>query len=186
MQFPTSRPRRLRRGEPLRALVRETRLSVEQLILPLFICPGEKVRRPVAAMPGVSQLSADQAIADCREAAELGIPGVILFGLPEGKDEVGSESWSERGVVQRAVRAIKQALPELLVITDVCLCEYTSHGHCGVIEHGEVQNDKTLELLARMAVSHARAGLTMTMSAPSWRSSSTSRRASSPLAGSIW
>ncbi len=158
MQFPANRPRRLRRGEPLRALVRETRLSVEQLILPLFVCPGEKVRRPVAAMPGVFQLSADQAVADCREAAALGIPGVILFGLPEKKDAVGTESWSERGVVQRAVRAVKEALPDLLVITDVCLCEYTDHGHCGVLRDGEVDNDQSLELLARQALSHAQAG----------------------------
>jgi len=156
--FPVFRSRRTRRTPALRALVRETRLSVEQLILPLFVCPGEGVRKPVGSMPGVFQTSVDELVKDAREAFELGIPAVLLFGIPESKDEIGSLSWHEEGVVQRAARALKQQLPDLLVITDVCMCEYTSHGHCGVL-HGEtVANDETLELLAKQALSHARAG----------------------------
>lgn len=156
--FPVYRPRRTRRTAQLRGLVRETRLSVDQLILPLFVCPGTGVRKPVGSMPGVFQTSVDELVKDAREAFELGVPAVLLFGLPESKDETGSISWHEHGVVQEGIRAIKQALPELLVITDVCMCEYTSHGHCGVL-HGEVvANDETLELLARQALSHARAG----------------------------
>ena len=158
MGFPTTRLRRLRGSEPLRRLVRETRLAVDDLVLPLFVCPGERIRQEVPSMPGVWRVSPDRVAAECREAAGLGIPGVILFGMPEGKDAAGSESWSEGGVVQRAVRAIKEALPGLLVITDVCLCEYTDHGHCGLIRGGSVDNDPTLELLARQALSHARAG----------------------------
>jgi porphobilinogen synthase len=139
-------------------MVRETRLSAADLILPLFVVPGEGVRRPVGAMPGVYQTSVDELLRDAAEAHELGIPAVLLFGIPASKDEVGSEGYAEDGVVQRAVRALKRELPELVVVTDVCLCEYTSHGHCGVIAGGGVDNDATLELLARQALSHARAG----------------------------
>jgi porphobilinogen synthase len=157
-KFPEYRPRRLRRTAALRRMVRETRLSPADLILPLFVVPGEGVRRPVGAMPGVSQTSVDELLRDAAEAHELGIPAVLLFGIPASKDEVGSEGYAEDGVVQQAVRALKRELPELVVITDVCLCEYTSHGHCGVIAGGGVDNDATLELLARQALSHARAG----------------------------
>jgi len=157
-QFPVYRPRRTRRTPALRGLVRETRLSVEQLILPFFVVPGQGVRKPVGSMPGVFQTSVDELVKDAREAYELGIPAVLLFGIPESKDATGSLSWHEHGVVQEGVRAIKQALPDLLVITDVCMCEYTSHGHCGVLHGEQVDNDETLELLARQALSHARAG----------------------------
>jgi porphobilinogen synthase len=157
-QFPEYRPRRLRRGETMRRLARETRVTVDDLILPLFVVGGEGVRRPVGYMPGVEQTSVDGLVADAREAAELGIPAVLLFGVPAEKDEDGSAAWAQEGVVQQGVRALKRELPELLVITDVCLCEYTSHGHCGVVHGGEVLNDETVELLARQAVSHARAG----------------------------
>jgi porphobilinogen synthase len=158
MSFPRERPRRLRRGERLRSLVRETRLTPEQLIYPLFVVPGEGVRRPIETLPGCSHLSPDQAAREARDVEALGIAGVILFGLPESKDETGTRGLADDGVVQRAVRAIRSECRDLLVITDVCLCEYTSHGHCGVLEGGEVKNDPTLELLSRMAVSHARAG----------------------------
>ncbi|MEX2583383.1 MAG: porphobilinogen synthase [Gemmatimonadota bacterium] len=157
-RFPDHRPRRLRRSEPLRALVRETRLEPADLILPLFVTEGEGRRTPVSSMPGVDQTSVDELLNDAREAFGLGIPSVILFGVPDRKDEVGSSGYDDSGVVQRAIRALKREIPELLVITDVCLCEYTSHGHCGVIRGEEVDNDGTLPLLARMAVSHARAG----------------------------
>ncbi|TVP55063.1 MAG: porphobilinogen synthase [Gemmatimonadales bacterium] len=152
------RGRRLRRSPALRALVRETRLSAEQLILPLFVVSGEGIRRPVSSMPGVEQLSVDEVAAEGPRLAELGIGGVILFGIPTLKDPEGSGAWDESGVVQEAVRALKATAPGLLVVTDVCLCEYTDHGHCGVLEGGRVQNDPTLDLLARSAVSHARAG----------------------------
>jgi porphobilinogen synthase len=158
MSFPVHRPRRLRRTPALRRLVAEARPSADGLVLPLFVVPGSGVARPVAAMPGVAQLSIDRTVEECRAAFDLGVPAVILFGLPERKDAVGSEAYAESGVIQRAVAAIKRALPELLVVTDVCLCEYTDHGHCGVIRDGQVENDPTLELLAREAVSHARAG----------------------------
>jgi porphobilinogen synthase len=158
MSFPTHRGRRLRRNEALRGLVRETRLSAAGLIYPMFVCPGQKVRQEVSSMPGVFQQSADQIVEECREVESLGIPGVILFGLPEKKDARGLSSIAADGVVQRAVEAIRKAKLKLLVITDVCLCEYTDHGHCGVIEDGEVANDATLEILAKQAVSHARAG----------------------------
>jgi len=156
--FPEYRPRRLRRTEPLRRMVRETRLTPDNLILPLFVVPGDGVRRPVFSMPGVDQTSIDALIRDAREAYDLGIPAVLLFGLPEYKDETGSRGYAQDGIVQRAIAALKQELPDLIVITDVCLCEYTSHGHCGVIRDGEVLNDESVELLARQAVSHARAG----------------------------
>jgi len=158
MSFPTHRGRRLRRNEALRGLVRETRLSAAGLIYPMFVCPGQKVRQEVSSMPGVFQQSADQIVEECREVESLGIPGVILFGLPEKKDSRGMSSIVADGVVQRAIEAIRKAKLKLLVITDVCLCEYTDHGHCGVIEDGEVVNDATLDILAEQAVSHARAG----------------------------
>jgi porphobilinogen synthase len=158
MSFPTDRPRRLRSSETLRRLVRETHLSADDLIQPLFIVPGEKIRREISSLPGQFHLSVDEAAAEARRIAAVGVPGVILFGIPDHKDETGSAAWDEQGEVQRATRAMKQAAPELLVMTDVCLCEYTSHGHCGVIAHEHVENDPTLELLARTAVSHARAG----------------------------
>jgi porphobilinogen synthase len=158
MTFPIDRPRRLRRSEALRGLVRETRLSAAGFIYPMFVCPGNKVRKEVTSMPGIYQQSADQIVKECREAEALGIPGVILFGLPEKKDARGASSLAADGVVQKAIEAIRKAKLNLLVITDVCLCEYTDHGHCGVIEHGEIANDPTLEILAEQALSHARAG----------------------------
>jgi len=142
----------------MRRLVRETRLSPSQFILPLFVCPGEGVRREIGAMPGNYQLSIDELVRECAEVQSLGIGGVILFGLPESKDEIASGAYAEDGIVQRAIRALKRELPSLLVVTDVCNCEYTSHGHCGKIVDGDVDNDATLEWLARSAVSHARAG----------------------------
>jgi len=158
MTFPVHRPRRLRRTESLRRLVRETHLVPEQLVLPLFVRAGTKLRRPIEAMPGVAQTSVDEMLRDAERAAKAGVGGVLLFGIPEHKDATGTESWADDGAVQRAVRALKQELPDLVVITDVCLCEYTDHGHCGVLVNGDVDNDATLELLAREAVSHARAG----------------------------
>jgi porphobilinogen synthase len=158
MTFPTHRPRRLRRTEALRGFVRETRLSTSGLVYPMFACPGTKVRTEVSSMPGIFQQSVDQIVEECREVAELGIPAVILFGLPDKKDEVGSEASDPNGAVQRAIEAIRKAKLDLLVITDVCLCEYTSHGHCGVIEKGDVANDPSVERLAAAALSHARAG----------------------------
>jgi porphobilinogen synthase len=158
MTFPVHRPRRLRRTEALRGLVRETRLATSGLVYPMFACPGTKVRSEVSSMPGVFQQSVDQIVEECREVADLGIPGVILFGLPSHKDETGSEVASADGAVQRSIETIRKAKLNLIVITDVCLCEYTSHGHCGVIKDGEVANDPTLEILASAALSHARAG----------------------------
>ena len=158
MAFPITRPRRLRRTALLRDMVRETALSPRDFIYPLFVCPGRDQAQPVTSMPGVSQLSVDRAAAEAEHVWRLGIPGVILFGIPETKDPLGSEAWAEHGVVQQAVRAIKDKAPDLLVMTDVCLCEYTDHGHCGVIHDGAVDNDDTLELLVREALSHARAG----------------------------
>src|SRR5579863_4337751 len=158
MTFPVERPRRLRKTELLRRLVRETRLSPDSLIYPLFVCPGSSVRQEVASMPGVFQQSADRIVEDCHEVESLGIPGVILFGLPETKDPRGASSLAKDGVVQRAISAIRNAKLKLVVITDVCLCEYTDHGHCGVIENGDVANDATLPILAAQASSHARAG----------------------------
>jgi len=158
MMFPEYRPRRLRRTESLRAMVRETNVGVQDLVYPLFVAPGSGLKKPIGAMPGCFQLSADTAVEEARQVFDLGIPAVILFGLPEQKDPRGSHAWSASGVVQKAVSAIKKAVPELLVITDVCLCEYTSHGHCGVLSKGQVDNDATLELLAKTALSHAVAG----------------------------
>jgi len=159
--FPVQRPRRLRRSEALRGFVRETNLTTNGLVYPMFACPGTKVRAEVSSMPGVFQQSPDQIAEECREVADLGVPGVILFGLPEHKDPTGSEAASAQGAVQRSIEAIRKAKLDLLVITDVCLCEYTSHGHCGVIKDGEVLNDPTLDLLAEAALSHARAGADM-------------------------
>jgi porphobilinogen synthase len=159
--FPIYRGRRLRRTNAMRALVRENTLSAGQLILPLFVVPGHGVRKPVGSMPGVSQTSIDQLLQDAREAFQLGVGAVILFGIPDHKDERGTSGYADDGIVQEAVRALKRELPDLLVITDVCLCEYTSHGHCGIIRDGDVHNDETLELLARQALSHARAGADM-------------------------
>jgi len=158
MPFPAERPRRLRRSERLRAMVRETRVAPAQLIYPLFVAPGRGLRREIPSLPGCFHLSADEAAREAREVEALGIGGVMLFGLPQGKDPLGSQGYADDGVVQASVRAIRAECRDLLVVTDVCLCEYTSHGHCGIVADGEVENDPTLELLARMAVSHARAG----------------------------
>ncbi len=152
------RPRRLRRTDTLRRLVRETHLRPEDFIYPMFAVPGDKVREEVPSMPGVYRLSAEHLVREAREAADLGVPAVLLFGLPRKKDETGSEAASPRGTVQQAVRRLKKEVPNLLVITDVCLCGYTSHGHCGLIQGGEVDNDASLEVLAQVAVSHAEAG----------------------------
>jgi porphobilinogen synthase len=158
MSFPVHRLRRTRRTEALRGMVRETRLTTAGFIYPMFVCPGKKVRKEVGSMPGIYQQSVDQIVEECREVESLGIPAVILFGLPESKDARGSSSLAKTGVVQQAIEAIKKAKLNLLVITDVCLCEYTDHGHCGVVEHDEILNDPTLEILAQQALSHARAG----------------------------
>jgi porphobilinogen synthase len=158
MPFPTHRLRRLRATGRLRGLVRETRLDPAHFILPLFVCPGEGVRREIGSMPGNYQLSIDELVKECAEVQSLGIGGVILFGLPESKDENASGAYDENGIVQRAIRALRRELPELLIVTDVCNCEYTSHGHCGLIKDGDVDNDATLQWLAKTALSHARAG----------------------------
>ncbi len=158
MGFPIHRPRRLRLNEHIRRMVAETRLSVDDLIQPFFVVPGERVRNPVPSMPGVCQLSIDYLVDEVKKARDLGIPAIILFGIPEKKDPIASEAYAENGIVQRAVRAIKEKVDGILVITDVCLCEYTSHGHCGLVKGDEILNDPTLELLAKTAVSHAKAG----------------------------
>jgi len=158
MPFPVQRMRRNRASEALRRLVRETLLSPDDFILPLFACPGEGVRRAINSMPGNYQLSIDELVKECVEALRFGIGGVILFGIPESKDEIASGAYADNGIVQQAVRAVKRELPKLLVITDVCNCEYTSHGHCGLVVGDDVQNDPTLVWLAKTAVSHARAG----------------------------
>jgi porphobilinogen synthase len=159
MSFPQTRLRRLRATRALRGLVRETRLEPADFVYPMFVAHGLDRREPIEAMPGVDRLSIDHAVTEAKEAAELGIPAVLLFGIPAAKDEEGSGAWDEEGIVQLATRAIKEAVPQTLVITDVCLCEYTSHGHCGVVRaDGRVDNDATLELLARTACSQARAG----------------------------
>src|SRR4051812_45691593 len=155
--FPAYRGRRLRRTESLRRLVRETTLMPSQLVLPLFVRNGNGFRRPIESMPGVSQTSPDELERDVTAAAEAGVGGIILFGIPENKDETGSEAWAEDGAVQNAVRLVKKNIPHVVVITDVCMCEYASHGHCGILRDGEVVNDETLELLARASVSHAAA-----------------------------
>ncbi|HZD59576.1 MAG TPA: porphobilinogen synthase [Anaerolineae bacterium] len=161
MYFPTYRPRRLRKNENFRRMMREATLSVDDLIYPLFAAPGEGFKKEISSMPGNYQLSIDLIIEEAKEVRDLGIPAVLLFGIPEVKDEAGSGAYEEEGIVQEAIRAIKKEVPELLVVTDVCLCEYTSHGHCGIVRDGEVLNDITLELLAKTAISHAEAGADM-------------------------
>ena len=158
MSFPINRPRRLRRSEAIRSLARETRLSTHGFVYPMFVCPGKNVRKPISSMPGVAQQSVDKFLEECREVEQLGIPGVILFGIPEKKDALGTEAYAADGVVQHAIEAVRRAKLNLLVMTDVCLCEYTDHGHCGIVENGEVKNDPTLALLAAESLSHARAG----------------------------
>jgi porphobilinogen synthase len=178
MAFPVDRPRRLRRNEAMRSFVRETRLSPEGFVYPLFVCPGEGIRKPIGSMPGVFNLSIDEAVKECAEAKALGIPSVILFGLPESKDEIATGAWADDGIVQKAARAIKREVAGLLLMGDVCLCEYTSHGHCGIVENSpeaksvgaaaataiaaeeyEILNDASLDLLAKTAVSQAKAGM---------------------------
>ena len=159
MQFPDYRPRRMRRTEKLRAMVRETRLAASDFVYPLFVVPGSGVAREIPSMPGQYNYSVDKAVEAAQNAAELGCSGVILFGIPEKKDAVGSEAWSDKGAVQQAIRRIKKAAPDLAVAADACFCEYTDHGHCGVLLEGELDNDASLENLARLAVSYARAGV---------------------------
>jgi porphobilinogen synthase len=158
MPFPVYRPRRLRESPLLRSMVRETSLRIDDFVYPLFAVHGRGVREPIASMPGQYRLSIDELLKECKDAASMGIPAVLLFGLPRDKDPRGTEAYAEDGIIQQAVRAVKDTIPDLLVITDVCLCEYTSHGHCGVVEDGRIKNDPTLELIARTAVSHAEAG----------------------------
>lgn len=158
ISFPDLRLRRLRRNEPIRRLIQETKVDTTDLIYPLFVVEGHNIQQEIASMPGISRYSPDLLAHEVAEIAELGIPGVILFGIPENKDQVGSEAYNPDGVVQQAIKIIKKEVPELIIITDVCLCEYTSHGHCGFIVDNYVDNDKTLELLAKTAVSHVQAG----------------------------
>ncbi len=158
MYFPAYRPRRLRRNENIRRMVRETHLHVEDLIYPMFSAFGENIKKEIVSMPGIYQQSIENIVAEAKEVHELGIPAVILFGIPETKDAVGSDAYCATGIIQNTIRAIKEAVPELTVITDVCMCEYTDHGHCGVIKDQDVDNDATLELLAKEALSHAQAG----------------------------
>ena len=159
MNYPDYRPRRLRRTEGLRRMVRETRLSVDDFVYPLFVVPGSGVAKPISSLPGQFNYSVDRAVDAAAAAADLGIPSVILFGIPEHKDAVGSEAWKDSGVIQKAIRAIKKARPELVVMADACFCEYTDHGHCGVLTEGELDNDATLENLARAVVSYAKCGV---------------------------
>jgi porphobilinogen synthase len=161
MLFPDYRPRRLRQNELFRRLIRETTLSVNDLIMPLFVVEGKNIQKPISTMPGQFQLSVDNVVKTAAAARDLGLPGVILFGIPNRKDALGTQAYAKAGVVQKAIKAIKDKVSDLLVITDVCLCEYTDHGHCGVVEKNIVDNDATLDLLARMAVSHAEAGVDM-------------------------
>ncbi|MBU2446227.1 MAG: porphobilinogen synthase [Bacteroidetes bacterium] len=158
MMFPTTRLRRLRYNPIIRDMVRETTLEVNDFIYPLFVCHGEKIKKQVGSMPGVYQMSVDKLVEECKDVSSLGIPAVILFGIPKSKDEVGSEAYDEHGIIQQAVRSIKKEVKNLVVITDVCMCEYTSHGHCGVLKDEEILNDETNELLAKEALSHAKAG----------------------------
>ena len=161
MTYPQLRMRRLRQSPAIRNMVRETALSPDNFILPLFVRSGEKLAREISSMPGVFQFSIDMLIEECRGAIDDGIQAVILFGIPDSKDAIGSEAYAEDGIIPRAVQALKTALPELVVITDVCLCEYTDHGHCGIIRDGDVDNDSTLDALARESIAHARAGADM-------------------------
>ena len=158
MYFPDYRPRRLRKNENFRRLIRETKLSVDDFMYPLFVVPGKGVKKPIASMPGNFQMSVDSIVREVKTARDAGIAAVLLFGIPDRKDELATGAFARDGIVQRAVREIKNKVPDILVVTDVCLCEYTSHGHCGMIEKGDVDNDSTLEVLAETAVSHARAG----------------------------
>lgn len=158
MLFPDYRPRRMRQSEAMRRLVRETRLSVDNLIMPFFVVEGRGIKNPITPMPGQFQLSIDTLVKEATQAHKLGIPAIILFGLPEKKDALGTQAYAKEGIIQRAVAEIKSKLPDLIIVTDICLCEYTDHGHCGIIENHRVDNDATLELLARIAVSHAKAG----------------------------
>ncbi|MFW5908058.1 MAG: porphobilinogen synthase [Desulfosalsimonas sp.] len=161
MQFPDYRPRRLRQSKALRRMIRETRLSVDNLIMPLFAVTGKGVKEPIASMPEQYHLSVDNLAKTARQAADLGIPAVVLFGLPEKKDSLGTGAYAKDGIVQRAIREVKNKCPEIAVITDVCLCQYTDHGHCGMVENGVIDNDGSLDLLARVALSHAQAGADM-------------------------
>jgi porphobilinogen synthase len=161
MQYPDYRPRRLRKNENFRRMIRETKLSVDDLVYPLFVTAGKKIKKPIASMPGNFQLSIDYLVKEIKTTKDLGIPAVLLFGIPEKKDEEGSGAYDREGIIQRAVREIKDKVPDILVITDVCLCEYTSHGHCGLLDGDRVDNDSTLEILAEIAVSQAEAGADM-------------------------
>jgi len=161
MGFPINRMRRLRKSERFRKLVRETRLTPESMIYPIFVCPGSNVRNEIGSMPGQYNLSIDNAVNVAREAEKAGLAGILLFGIPKEKDDTGSDAYNEHGIVQEALRAIRQNVRDLLLITDICLCEYTAHGHCGLIRQGDVENDPTLQLLADSAVSHVRAGADM-------------------------
>ena len=161
MLFPDYRPRRLRQNEGLRRMIRETSLSVNDLILPLFVIDGQDVKNPIPSMPGHFQLSIDNFLKTAEDAYKLGIPAIVLFGIPENKDSLGTRAYADDGIVQKAVRAVKEKLPDLVVITDVCLCQYTDHGHCGVVKGNTIDNDASLDLIARTALSHARAGADM-------------------------
>ena len=158
MKFPQYRPRRLRKDETIRRMIRETHIRPDDLILPLFVRPGKGVKQAISSMPGQFQLSIDMLVKEVKGAKSLGIPAVVLFGIPDKKDEMGSEGYSDDGIVQRAIRALKEKVDGILIITDVCLCEYTSHGHCGMVKDGRVLNDETLEFLSRQALSHVKAG----------------------------
>jgi len=157
-QFPQARMRRLRRTETLRRMIRETTVRLDDLVYPLFVVPGLKKKQAIESMPGIHRLSADLLAKEAEEIFSLGIPAVILFGLPEKKDEIGSQAYTSDSIIQKAIVSIKKAVPDLLVITDICLCQYTTHGHCGVIENSQIVNDKSLESISRMALSHAEAG----------------------------
>ncbi len=161
MNFPDYRPRRLRKNENFRRMIRETKLSVDDLVYPLFVVPGKDRKKPINAMPGNFQMSIDHILKEVQKTKELGIPAVLLFGIPDKKDELATGAFTKDGIIQQAVRRIKDKVPDILVITDVCLCDYTSHGHCGMIEKGDVDNDTTLEVLSETAVSHAKAGADM-------------------------
>lgn len=161
MYFPIYRPRRLRKNENIRRMIRETKLSKDDFIYPLFVIHGREIKREISSMPGIAQLSIDLAVKEAEEAFQLGIPALILFGIPKKKDVKASEAYARSGIIQQAIKAIKDRTPEMVVITDVCLCEYTSHGHCGVVANGEVDNEATLELIAKTALSHAQAGADM-------------------------
>ncbi|MEA2014651.1 MAG: porphobilinogen synthase, partial [Thermodesulfobacteriota bacterium] len=161
MSFPDYRSRRLRKNENFRRMIRETGLSVDDLVCPLFVTHGSGVKNPISSMPGNFQMSIDNLVEEVKKIQGIGIPAILLFGIPEAKDEEGSGAWDENGIIQQAVREIKDEVADILVITDVCLCEYTSHGHCGILDGSEVDNDATLELLARTALSHALAGSDM-------------------------